>query len=143
MTGEPSPLETTPELLEALRGLASMRLDLFVEGLDYARFDGIVEAVRLVDAELVASRHRRRIKDVSPYFTEDFQAEEDGFEAAEKVLRDNVPRESDLTPLPVQHMGPPEGSGLMPCCRRTPFELSGGEQMTYDPAHVSCPGWKK
>lgn len=37
------------------------------------------------------------------------------------------------------HQCPPEGSGLMPCCGKTPFELR-ADRMTEDPAKVTCKG---
>jgi len=41
-------------------------------------------------------------------------------------------------PPPVTHLQPPDGSGLTPCCGRTPFELPGIDRMTGDPSAVSC-----
>lgn len=35
------------------------------------------------------------------------------------------------------HACPPKGSGLMPCCGKTPFEVQ-GDRMTLNPAHVNC-----
>lgn len=36
------------------------------------------------------------------------------------------------------HAVPPPGSGLMPCCKKTPFEVSGTDRMTNDPDKVTC-----
>lgn len=36
------------------------------------------------------------------------------------------------------HQCPPEGSGIMPCCGRTPFEAM-SDRMTLDPRRVTCP----
>ena len=36
------------------------------------------------------------------------------------------------------HHCPPEGSGVMPCCGRTPFEVSRTDRMAEDPALVTC-----
>ena len=36
------------------------------------------------------------------------------------------------------HACPPDGSGLMPCCGRTPFETP-GDRMTANPDDVTCP----
>jgi hypothetical protein len=33
------------------------------------------------------------------------------------------------------HMCPPDGSGIMPCCRKTPFEAA---RITLDPKKVTC-----
>jgi hypothetical protein len=36
------------------------------------------------------------------------------------------------------HACPPKGSGIMPCCGRTPFEVPSTDQMTLEPASVTC-----
>ena len=36
------------------------------------------------------------------------------------------------------HACPPDGSGLMPCCGKTPFELPRSDRMTANPAAVTC-----
>jgi hypothetical protein len=36
------------------------------------------------------------------------------------------------------HACPPEGSGLTPCCHRTPFELPNADRMTAAPSDVTC-----
>jgi hypothetical protein len=89
-------IEETDELAEARRGLAELRTALFVNGLDLVDFRQLVEAVRLLDAEIVAAIHRHRISELYPYFPESFQPEEDGYEAAEKWLRAELPMEWDL-----------------------------------------------
>jgi hypothetical protein len=38
----------------------------------------------------------------------------------------------------VVHMCPPDGSGLMPCCGRTPFEAPHTDRITTDGAAVTC-----
>lgn len=38
------------------------------------------------------------------------------------------------------HACPPDGSGIMPCCGRTPFEVPRTDRMTSDPALVTCTG---
>jgi hypothetical protein len=47
---------------------------------------------------------------------------------------------ADAQPPGVTHRCPPEGSGLMPCCGRTPFEVSRCDRITLDPALVTCTG---
>lgn len=89
-------LEKTEELVEALQELQSLRVDFFVEGMNQEHFDEIVDAVRKVDAETVGALHQHRIHELYPYFPENFQAEEDGYEAAEKWLRADLPKENDL-----------------------------------------------
>lgn len=37
------------------------------------------------------------------------------------------------------HQCPPDGSGIMPCCGRTPFEVL-ADRMATDPALVTCKG---
>ncbi|WP_145503183.1 hypothetical protein [Streptomyces sp. CFMR 7] len=39
----------------------------------------------------------------------------------------------------VVHACPPRGSGLTPCCHRSPFEMQ-ADRMTADPTLVTCPG---
>jgi hypothetical protein len=38
----------------------------------------------------------------------------------------------------VVHQCPPGDAGTMPCCGRTPFEVSPGERITLDPELVTC-----
>lgn len=38
---------------------------------------------------------------------------------------------------PVVHACPPDGSGIMPCCGRTPFETP-GDRITMNPNNVTC-----
>jgi hypothetical protein len=38
----------------------------------------------------------------------------------------------------VTHACPPDGSGVMPCCGRTPFEVSRRDRMTLDQDLVTC-----
>ena len=40
----------------------------------------------------------------------------------------------------VTHRCPPEGSGVMPCCGRTPFEVSRRDRMTPYGDLVTCNG---
>lgn len=89
-------LEKSDELVEALRSLRTLRAECLVEGMDEKHFDKIMTAVRAADAEIVAAIHEYRIGELSPYFPESFQAEEDGYEAAEKWMRAKLPEERDL-----------------------------------------------
>jgi hypothetical protein len=38
----------------------------------------------------------------------------------------------------VVHLCPPDGSTLMPCCNRSPFEVSRSDRMTLDRPSVTC-----
>lgn len=38
----------------------------------------------------------------------------------------------------VIHACPPNGSGVMPCCGCTPFEVCSLDRITRDPALVTC-----
>ena len=40
----------------------------------------------------------------------------------------------------VTHLCPPEGSGVMPCCGRTPLEVPTYHRLTLDPALATCTG---
>lgn len=89
-------IEDSDELDQARQELVDLRTDLVVNGLGLEQFHQIVEAVRKLDAEIVAAVHQYRISEFYPYFPESFQAEEDGYEAAEKWLRCDLPEEWDL-----------------------------------------------
>lgn len=89
-------IEESEELAEARQKLVSLRTYLFIDGLDLERFHEVVMAVRAMDAEIVAAIHQYRINEFYPYFPDAFQAEEDGYEAAEKWLRCDLPKEWDL-----------------------------------------------
>lgn len=89
-------LDKGEDLVEAIQDLKDLRTDLFVNGLDLEHFQSLVEAVRHLDAEIVAAVHEVRVREMSPYYPESFQAEEDGYEAAEKWLRADLPEEWEL-----------------------------------------------
>lgn len=89
-------LEKSEDLAEAIRDLKGLRTDFFINGLEIEHFRELVEAVRRVDAEIVSAIHERRVREMSPYYPESFQAEEDGYEAAEKWLRAALPEEWEL-----------------------------------------------
>jgi hypothetical protein len=36
------------------------------------------------------------------------------------------------------HMTPPQGSSVMPCCGRTPYEVPHTDRMNEDPARATC-----
>jgi hypothetical protein len=36
------------------------------------------------------------------------------------------------------HLSPPEGSGLFPCCGKSPFEVPRSDRVTLDAAKASC-----
>jgi hypothetical protein len=40
----------------------------------------------------------------------------------------------------ITHQCPPEGSGIMPCCGKTPFEVPWTDRLTLDPTLVNCTG---
>jgi hypothetical protein len=52
---------------------------------------------------------------------------------ADKVLALAFPPDYEVV-----HGCPPGGSGLTPCCGRTPFELPPTDRITSDPTHISC-----
>lgn len=45
-----------------------------------------------------------------------------------------------VTAHEVIHACPPDGSGLTPCCERTPFELPRWHRLTLDAELVTCAG---
>ncbi len=89
-------LEESEGLAEAIEDLKGLRTDFFVNGLDIEHFRELVDAVRRMDAEIVGAIHEYRVREMSPYYPESFQAEEDGYEAAEKWLKADLPEEWDL-----------------------------------------------
>lgn len=46
----------------------------------------------------------------------------------------------NLPPAPPVHGCPLDGSGVTPCCGRTPFELPRTDRMATDSTPVTCPG---
>lgn len=129
----------TDELHEALDDFIRQRTDLVIAGIDLETINEFVEAVRRVDAELVAARHVHRNGEFYPYFPESYQAEEDGLEDAEKLLRGPLPEKQEREVV-IVHAFPPDGSGLTPCCKKTPFEIARTDRMTRDVSLVNCTG---
>jgi hypothetical protein len=43
-----------------------------------------------------------------------------------------------MTTTPTTHACPPDGSGLTPCCRRSPVELPRTDRLTQDESAVTC-----
>ena len=37
------------------------------------------------------------------------------------------------------HQCPPDGNPIMPCCGKTPFEVSPWDRLATDPTLVTCP----
>jgi hypothetical protein len=84
-------IDHTDELRDALEMLDGMKRQMVLLGVAEAAVDILIEGVRLVDAETVAARCVRRIREMSPHYPESFQAEEYGLEAAETLLRSPMP----------------------------------------------------
>ena len=64
-----------------------------------------------------------------------------GYDAAVEDVEDQ--REAEIWggfPTGVTHACPPDGSNVMPCCERTPFEVPRVDRMTLQPLAVSCTG---
>ncbi len=53
-------------------------------------------------------------------------------------IRGHAPELHQPTWAEIVHACPPEGSGIMPCCGRTPFDAPLTDRMTLDPALVTC-----
>lgn len=131
--------EYTDELHEALDDFIQQRTDLFVAGIDLEVVNEFVNAVRRVDAELIAARHVHRNSEFYPYYPESYQAEEDGLEDAEKLLRGPMPEKQERETV-IVHAFPPDGSGLTACCKKTPFEIARTDRMTQVSDRVNCKG---
>lgn len=58
-------------------------------------------------------------------------------EAEAERVRVQAIREEGAS-LSTVHRCPPRGSGTMPCCDRTPFEVPHTDRMTLDDAQVTC-----
>lgn len=41
------------------------------------------------------------------------------------------------------HACPPSGSGIMPCCGRTPFDVPRYDRMTLEPSRVTCNAYEQ
>lgn len=82
----------TDELHEALVDFDAARRSLFAAGVSVEAIEGFVAVVRRVDAETIAARHIHRNGEFYPYFPESYQAEEDGLEDAENLLRGPMPK---------------------------------------------------
>lgn len=72
---------------------------------------------------------------------------DDGLEAAMDAARDAVLRltaapvvgvTADTTPAETVHACPPDGSGITPCCGRTPFELPRTDRISSEEGTVTC-----
>jgi hypothetical protein len=50
----------------------------------------------------------------------------------------NVFGPSKDAPKEITHLCPPGGSGIMPCCGKTPFEVPRTDRMTEDKDKVTC-----
>ncbi|MEV5942705.1 hypothetical protein [Streptomyces sp. NPDC051994] len=60
---------------------------------------------------------------------------------AQAKVREALADETVLdTGRPTVHACPPDGTGLMPCCGRTPFELGELEQLSGHGPAVTCSG---
>ena len=49
----------------------------------------------------------------------------------------NIPVRVELT-ISVTHTTPPQGSSVMPCCGRTPYEVPHTDRMNENPARATC-----
>lgn len=135
-------VEYTDELHAALIDFERQKANFVAAGIDAQMVVEFIDVVRRADAELIAARHTHRNSEFYPYYPESFQAEEDGLEDAEKLLRSPLPevQEKDRE---IVHAFPPAGSGITPCCGRTPFELPRSERMTQVAKLVTCTGTAK
>jgi hypothetical protein len=62
-----------------------------------------------------------------------------GWESARDVLRRMAAEvQQPETQADAVHACPPDGSGITPCCGRTPFELPRTDRMSADPTLVTC-----
>jgi hypothetical protein len=89
-------LAKSEELLHYVRGVQSCANQL---GEMTGRPDlvtNLIYMVRLMDAETVGAAHEFRVHEMGPHYLENFQAEQDGYEAAEKLLRQPILKEEDL-----------------------------------------------
>jgi len=48
---------------------------------------------------------------------------------------------TDERVMEITHRCPPKGSGTMPCCGRTPFEVPRTDRMAIDGRLVTCQVW--
>lgn len=81
----------TDELHSALENLAERRAALLDAELDPQWITDLIDAVRTVDAELIAARHVHRNSEFYPYYPESYWAEEAALEDTESLLRGPLP----------------------------------------------------
>ena len=96
MSGDRPKLEKTDGLVQAIEEADGLRGTLLGFGLDKEAVCEVFATIRRLDAEIVAALHEYRNREMSPYYPDDFQAEEDGYDAAERSLRAPVPKVSEL-----------------------------------------------
>lgn len=61
-----------------------------------------------------------------------------GLRIAEAILGSATPEVPTPGPAPVAHACPQKGSGVMPCCALTPFEVPRTDRISIDPFEVTC-----
>jgi hypothetical protein len=134
------------------------RADEFEKLVRWHREDGAALAEMRATIERLRARHKASLQHadkVNNELMEEVQRYADGTErpvlwsvyndmhkraATAEAERDRLRRMADETPQPTEvvHACPPDGSGLTPCCGRTPFELPRTDRMTDDPDMVTC-----
>lgn len=90
-------IERTPELVEALTDLESLRTDLFIAGVDLEQLNELIGAVRKVDVEIIKARHAFRAGEFYPYFPDSYSIESDAYDTAEELLRSPMPQKEERT----------------------------------------------
>jgi hypothetical protein len=80
----------------------------------------------------------REAADIADRFNSDCQNCAVELEVATKLRRMADEAQQPETQAEVVHACPPDGSGLTPCCGRTPFELPRTDRMSADPTLVTC-----
>jgi hypothetical protein len=80
----------------------------------------------------------REAADVAARFNSDCQNCAVELEVATKLRRMADEAQQPETQADAVHACPPDGSGITPCCGRTPFELPRTDRMSADPTLVTC-----
>lgn len=131
-------IELTDAQCGALAARVSMSAVEFAPARSWTSIVGIpirraVPPAQLISAALgLIDKTRDNIEEVSP----DVTWRNDEVRELLENIRTTLCT-GNAAPSPV-HACPPSGSGLMPCCRRTPFEVARTDRMTLDPSEVTC-----
>lgn len=92
-----------------------------------------VAALCLAQTTIMSARHHERTGALDPSLSAKVGIANSSHRRSEAAL------DKLLSGAETVHQCPPDRSGIMPCCGRTPFEVL-ADRMADDPALVTCKG---